>query len=570
MGNVWCGGEKQSLAQHRENGVLRQAANSHEEDAAHLEETVTFKQVNANSTAGIFAPCWKAPRTTSDGEPFNEAAVYGEEEIKPSDIKENTEVLPTKIGNSCCDQTSSTEVCVEASKVQKGVRWDVWRPVMMCIVVVAVSFASLFFENGELSLESFLRYGTIPIIAAIIGYGTNVVALQMMFYPLQFIGCFPQLKIGLGLDLFLCGWQGVIPMKAREMAITSVDLMTQKLIKVDEIFNRLEPDRVADLMGEILPDIVSNVITDAGRTHCPKLWEHLPTRIKRQLEEQVIANSRPMMANFMVDLQKNITEAFDLKACVVDCLVQQPQIMNELFLICGAEEFEFIRNSGFYLGFLFGLLQMTVWRFVKNWWILPLCGVFVGYSTNVVALKVIFFPIDPRPLFGGLFVMQGLFLKRQGPVSALYGRATAEKVLSADVLMRAMVTGPKADNMFALVDRHVAANMEDQAASYKPWFLVSIGAGTWVDFRGGVQDEFRKKLPALLHKITPYAQETMKLEETLRTRLEKLPPAEFERLLHAVFEQDEIKLILVGAILGAIVGFLQAVVQTPEQLGMSF
>jgi len=136
--------------------------------------------------------------------------------------------------------------------------------------------------------------------------------------------------------------------------------------------------------------------------------------------------------------------------------------------------------------------------------------------------------------------------------------------------MHAMVTGPKADNMFALVDRHVAANMEDQAASYKPWFLVSIGAETWVDFRGGVQAEFRKKLPALLDRITPYAQETMKLEETLRTRLERLPPAEFERLLHAVFEQDEIKLILVGAILGAIVGFLQAVVQTPEQLGMSF
>merc|ERR1719352_1816871 len=97
----------------------------------------------------------------------------------------------------------------------------------------------------EPSLESTLRYGSIPIIAAIIGYGTNVVALQMMFYPLEFIGYFPNLKIGLGLDLPLCGWQGVIPMRRVEMAAISVDLMTKKLIKVEEIFSRLKPEEVA-------------------------------------------------------------------------------------------------------------------------------------------------------------------------------------------------------------------------------------------------------------------------------------------------------------------------------------
>jgi len=60
----------------------------------------------------------------------------------------------------------------------------------------------------------------------------------------------------------------------------------------------------------------------------------------------------------------------------------------------------------------------------------------------------------------------------------------------------------------------------------------------------------------------------MQLEGTLRSRLEQLPATEFERLLHAVFEQDEFKLILVGAILGFLVGFLQAMIQTPDQLGI--
>lgn len=416
------------------------------------------------------------------------------------------------------------------------------------------------------SLESMLRYGSIPVVAAIIGYGTNVVALQMMFYPLEFIGCFPELKIGCGLDLPLCGWQGVIPMKAVEMATISVDLMTQKLIRVEEIFSRLDPDRVSEEVAEMLPEIVSAVINDAGRRHCPKLWEHLPLRVRKQLEDSVTAASRPMMSSFIEDLQRNIATVFDLKACVVDVMVSDRRILNDTFLLCGAEEFEFIRVSGFYLGFFFGFFQMIVWMFVKHWCILPVCGVFVGYLTNVVALKVIFLPVEPRKFCK--FKVQGLFLQRQKEVAALYAKQCADRILAAEVLMHALVNGPSSDKMFELVDKHVAACMEDQAGYYKPMFLLSIGSETWADFRGGVCSEFRKRLPALLTKIQSYTQETLQLEDTLRTRLQHLPPKEFERLLHAVFEQDEIKLILVGAVLGAIVGFLQALVQTPEQLGL--
>jgi uncharacterized membrane protein YheB (UPF0754 family) len=39
-----------------------------------------------------------------------------------------------------------------------------------------------------------------------------------------------------------------------------------------------------------------------------------------------------------------------------------------------------------------------------------------------------------------------------------------------------------------------------------------------------------------------------------------LPPAEFERLLHSVFKEDEATLILLGALLGGLVGLIQAMV----------
>jgi len=473
---------------------------------------------------------------------------------------------PNRTGGALATATESAQ-----TELHHGYNWGQIRPLLMTFLLVATVVTASFVHGnnpGQPSWESALRYGSIPIVAAIIGYGTNVAALKMMFFPIEFMGCFPNLKIGCGLDLPLCGWQGVIPMKAVEMATLSVDLMTQKLIKVEEIFGRLDPNRVAEEVSDLLPSVVSGVINDAGRKHCPVLWEHLPARIRRQHEEQVAKDAKHMMACFMKDLQKNISEVFDLKACVVDVLVRDRSILNDTFLLCGKEEFEFIKVSGFYLGFIFGLLQMVVWMFLKLWFILPLCGVIVGWATNVVALKVIFWPIEPRRLPCGLPPFQGLFLQRQKEVSALYARQCAERILSAEVLINSLVAGPKAEEMYRLVDKHVAACMEDQAVYWKPLFLLSIGSETWVDFRQGMCEEFRKKLPTLLAKIQGYMQEAMQLEGTLRSRLEQLPATEFERLLHAVFEQDEFKLILVGAILGFLVGFLQAMIQTPDQLGI--
>ena len=48
------------------------------------------------------------------------------------------------------------------------------------------------------------------------------------------------------------------------------------------------------------------------------------------------------------------------------------------------------------------------------------------------------------------------------------------------------------------------------------------------------------------------------IEPTVRERLQALPPDKFEQVLHPVFEEDEWKLIAVGAVIGLIVGFAQA------------
>jgi len=69
-------------------------------------------------------------------------------------------------------------------------------------------------------------------------------------------------------------------------------------------------------------------------------------------------------------------------------------------------------------------------------------------------------------------------------------------------------------------------------------------------------------LPRHTQKIEAYVDQTMDVKGTLSYRLAHVEPPEFEDIIHPIFKADEWILLFVGAVLGLIIGLLQAVVLT--------
>ena len=65
-------------------------------------------------------------------------------------------------------------------------------------------------------------------------------------------------------------------------------------------------------------------------------------------------------------------------------------------------------------------------------------------------------------------------------------------------------------------------------------------------------------MPTHLHLGYAYSDEALDLENTMREKMQGLSGEEFEGVLHPVFQEDELTLILVGAFLGLLAGFAQA------------
>ncbi|MEU0534561.1 DUF445 domain-containing protein [Amycolatopsis tolypomycina] len=387
-------------------------------------------------------------------------------------------------------------------------------------------------------------YVSIPVVAALIGYGTKLVAIRMMFQPVEFIGVKPFL-----------GWQGIVPKRAARMASIACDTMTEQLIKPAEVVARLDAGRIAKEIEKPLLAGVEDIVREVAAHYQPGLWESLPVRVQRLVIERVQHESPRMVAAVLDLIKSDVDSVFDLKGMVVTSLVKDKRLLNRIFQEAGAQEFKFIARSGLVFGGAIGVIQMVAWVLFKFPPIMPVFGLFTGWFTDWLALRMIFYPIEPRRYFG--IQWQGLFLKRRAEVAEAYGSLIAKEIITPHNVIEAILHGPLSDRVLALIQRQLDRELGSVA---KPLLVFAVGSRKYQDMKLAISSQIMSRLPETMRYIEDYATDAMDIRNVLVSKMKQLSPKEFERLLRPAFEQDEWILIATGAVLGFAVGEAQVLI----------
>jgi uncharacterized membrane protein YheB (UPF0754 family) len=329
--------------------------------------------------------------------------------------------------------------------------------------------------------------------------------------------------------------------------------VSTQLLSVKDAFARLDPHHMARLLAPEVPKLTLEIIHEV----VPSWITSLPGALFSGLDSVSQGILRHFNVCFLTGLTKalqaNIDKVFDLRNCVVEQMMIDRGKLGELFRKCGQQELDFLTNSGLWFGFLLGLVQMVVALFYDNPWSLSIGGCIVGLATNWLALKWIFQPVNPTKIFG--FTLQGMFLKRQKEVAAEFSRYFATNVLNAEKLWASVLTDPTTQPAFASL-----------FSGHFQQFVGRISSG----FRVGLEPETMRlmtsralaKLPHHVGVTYEYMDKTLGLEKTLRERMEAMTSLQFERVLHPIFEEDELTLILAGAALGFAAGLVQQGIET--------
>lgn len=400
-------------------------------------------------------------------------------------------------------------------------------------------------------IQIYWSYLTIPVVSSLVGFGTNWLAVKMMMYPVEFKG------IG------SIGWQGIIPANAKKMARIVVTHSLERVITQRELINRIKPQELINAIHHrvdpLVEDVVDEVMTQTSNygIHVSNFfWSAAPVWVKVKVYREV-RNRMPLaLERIIADIKTETEELLDLNHLIAEKLGNNKQLLIEVFLKSAAREFRFIQHSGFYFGFPLGIPVMFIWYFFPVWWLLPLFGLFVGYITNKLALYLVQKPLNPKKL--GPFTIQGLFIKRQKEVSRYYGQLFATRLVTAEVLSNELFKNEESlKRIHDLIYRQVSHAIESSQGPFKPFTVISMGPKEYARVNHIVTDKAFAELRHPDKRSLGYIDRAFNIEETIAERVGNLPPEEFFELLHPIIEEDEWKLIAVGAALGFCAGICQ-------------
>ncbi len=407
---------------------------------------------------------------------------------------------------------------------------------------------------------------TVPFFTGAIGYLTNWTGVLMLFYPVHFKGVriaplrhvvrmaprrirqIPGLMVG-GI-----GWQGIVPSRAAKMGSLAVDVGIAKLGTPSEFWDQLDPEKMAHQIVEVTRDDMRSTVDRIMTREYPRLWADLPEQVRVTVYTRVLEQLPAIVSDLTERIGANLDQLLDIKLMVIRRFDEQPELANRVFLDMGGRELRFIRDFGFYFGFLLGIPVAALTHFVTYWWLLPILGVIVGYVTNWVALWLIYEPRE-RHRVGPLRV-QGLFIRRQPEVSDVYARIVSDEILTMSNFGHELLEGPRSDRTRTLIETSMGPAVDRAAGRARTPLRVAVGSREYdrISHSFAVEPIDQLMTPLEDPEFSHSQSETMR--GLIAERMRQLSPQDFGEMLRTATRQDEWLLLLHGAVLGLAGGLI--------------
>ncbi|MCA1683421.1 MAG: hypothetical protein LC685_05495, partial [Actinobacteria bacterium] len=248
------------------------------------------------------------------------------------------------------------------------------------------------------------------------------------------------------------------------------------------------------------------------------------------------------------EIGNNIDQLLDVKLMVIRHIEADPTLANRIYLECGKRELRFIINFGFFFGFLLGIPMIFITQALPQWWILPIAGTIIGYTTNLLAIKMIFEPVEPRRV--GRFTFQGLFLRRQPEVADVYAQIIADDIITLGNIGDELLHGRRSDRTRQMIQTALRPAVDRATGPLRPAVRVAMGTREYDSIREAVA------VQAVDHTMNPLtdprfnAHQSAAIRTLIAKRMREMGPRDFVDMLRSVMKEDEWLLFLHGAVLG--------------------
>ena len=183
-------------------------------------------------------------------------------------------------------------------------------------------------------------------------------------------------------------------------------------------------------------------------------------------------------------------------------------------------------------------------------------GGIIGYITNVLAIKLIFRPIQPIKIPILNFEIIGLIPKRRNEISKNIGEIIQEEFLSMDEILDSIITEDDKEKIIEYIKEKIN-NIAQEKMSFVPFPIRGMIEGYIME---AVDSEVRVAINELSEEMIYKAKERINIQEMVETKINELDLYELEDLIIRVAKKELKHIEVLGLILGFLIGIIQGII----------
>ncbi len=191
--------------------------------------------------------------------------------------------------------------------------------------------------------------------------------------------------------------------------------------------------------------------------------------------------------------------------------------------------------------------------------LLPLAGLFIGWLTNYLAIKMLFHP--KKPLNLGLFTLHGVFPKRQDALGEKLGNVVANELISTEEILDRITAQAKGDDVQQILGRKIDQGLRKLVDGI-PMASLLVDDSLIAKAKGLILKEFQDGIDEWLEGLQSKLKKNLDIRAIVEEKVSRFSSEKLEAVLFEILRKEFKFIELAGAVLGFLIGCVQIAILT--------
>lgn len=185
-------------------------------------------------------------------------------------------------------------------------------------------------------------------------------------------------------------------------------------------------------------------------------------------------------------------------------------------------------------------------------------GAGIGWVTNYVAIKMLFRPYKEINL--GLFKIQGLLPKRKHEIGESIAEVIQTELVSLQEILKSLDGEKLEKEMSDVIDRILEEKLQSEITRNFPMLAMFLSSEMLEKIKGVIKNSILENKDNIVEMFSNYLKENVDFKGIIVKNVDAFSLEKLEEVTYTLAEREFKHIEVIGAILGAIIGFVQFII----------